>query len=256
MVEYRNSPNESLHLSHGPDHNIFCLGEFAMTISKLNIPALSKPTIPTFVDIEGQRFGMLVALRYIGRRVKRSGAMWLCQCDCGKQSTVSGVDLRKPSGGSKSCGCVHTRHGETSGGKISPEYAAFQAAQARCTSRRRREWRWYGARGIKFLYTSFEEFLNDVGRRPTAQHTLDRKNSRGHYEPGNCHWATWKDQGNNRTNNYNITIDGQTLSISEWSRRVGLHNSTIFNRIYQSGWCDQCAVVLPRRSHCLHINKS
>ena len=79
-----------------------------------------------------------------------------------------------------------------------PEYTAFQGASQRCSNQRGEKYPQYGGRGVQFLYKSFEEFLNDVGLRPTPKHSLDRKDNNGHYESGNCRWATKSEQGKNR----------------------------------------------------------
>jgi hypothetical protein len=78
------------------------------------------------------------------------------------------------------------------------EYRSFASAKERCKSTNRADYYRYGGRGIKFLYSSFKEFLADVGLKPTAKHSLDRIDVEGHYEPGNCRWATSKLQAINR----------------------------------------------------------
>jgi len=78
------------------------------------------------------------------------------------------------------------------------EYNAYFKAKDRCTNPKSQAWPDYGGRGIKFLFTSFEEFLKEIGPKPTPKHTLDRLRVNEHYELGNVHWATWKEQANNR----------------------------------------------------------
>jgi hypothetical protein len=84
-------------------------------------------------------------------------------------------------------------------GKSTPEYAAYYSAQQRCTNPKNQGYGYYGKRGIKFLYTSFQQFLADVGPRPSPKHSLDRyPDNDGNYEPGNCRWATQSEQNKNK----------------------------------------------------------
>jgi hypothetical protein len=82
--------------------------------------------------------------------------------------------------------------------KIPPEYAAYTQARHRCTNPTYKHYENWGGRGILFKFNSFEEFFAELGKRPSATHSLDRKNNNGHYEPGNVRWATKKQQSNNR----------------------------------------------------------
>ena len=82
--------------------------------------------------------------------------------------------------------------------KDNPAYACFRGAKSRCENPNATSYKNYGAKGIKFLYKSFQDLLNDVGPRPSMEHTLERINSKGNYENGNVKWATWKEQANNR----------------------------------------------------------
>jgi hypothetical protein len=79
-----------------------------------------------------------------------------------------------------------------------PEYTAWNNAKKRCSNPMHPQWPYYGGRGIKFLFTSFERFFAELGPRPSPQHSLDRKDNDGNYEPGNVRWATAKEQSNNR----------------------------------------------------------
>ena len=91
------------------------------------------------------------------------------------------------------------RHGEAVRGKMTPEYNAFRVAKCRCA--RGNDYRFYSnyrGRGIKFLFSSFHEFLKCLGRRPSTKHVLDRIDNDGNYEPGNVRWATISESMKNR----------------------------------------------------------
>jgi hypothetical protein len=159
--------------------------------------------MPRTINITGQRSGRLVAIRPVSYD-DRGNVCWLCKCDCGNYSTVPAFEIKR--GGTRSCGCVivnnnfNYKHGHTKNNKVSSEYTAWQAMHNRCKNPNVREYKRYGARGIKVCqrWSVFEKFLADVGLRPHAGLSLDRINNDGDYEPGNVKWSTPKEQANNR----------------------------------------------------------
>jgi hypothetical protein len=98
-----------------------------------------------------------------------------------------------------------------------PEKQAYLDARRRCINPRCQRYESYGGRGIEFKYSSFEAFMADMGPRPSKLHSLDRIDVNGHYEPGNCRWATMREQTNNRRTNRLLTFAGQTKNISAWA---------------------------------------
>ena len=150
-----------------------------------------------FIDLTGQTFGRLTVLRRVSKKpgaVSRS-AFWHCSCKCGKTHVASSNSLRR--GNTKSCGCwnrvSHTKHGL-------PKYFrdAFYHANRRCGNPSHKSYKHYGGRGIHFLFTSLEQFAYELGERPSPQHSIDRRNNDGNYEPGNVKWSTRSEQISNQ----------------------------------------------------------
>ncbi len=163
------------------------------------------------LNISGQRYGRLLVLNLAERRKKMG--YWLCRCDCGTEKIVAYSSLYN--GSTKSCGCLlrevsaaklrqtNTIHGHTTGKVPSREYVSWQAMIARCENPKAKRYERYGGRGITVCQRwreSFAAFLADVGPRPPGT-TLDRyPDNDGNYEPGNCRWATPKQQASTRSN--------------------------------------------------------
>jgi hypothetical protein len=144
-------------------------------------------------DLTGVRFGSLVAQWPSGFQGKHTA--WLCLCDCGTLKLVIRGNL--VNGSTTNCGCSHHLVTTTHGQSYSREYKSWMAMKSRCTNPRLRAWKWYGGRGISVCerwMNSFENFLADMGIRPLGK-SLDRyPNRNGNYEPGNCRWATQRQQ--------------------------------------------------------------
>lgn len=118
------------------------------------------------------------------------------------------------------------------------EYRSWYGAVNRCTSPADQNWKHYGGRGIRVYERwlhSFENFLTDMGKKPTPKHTLDRIDNDGDYEPSNCQWATRKEQADNTRRTKKVTYQGRTLCIMDWSRETGLEWVVIFSRL-KRGW--------------------
>ena len=165
-------------------------------------------------DMVGRTFGRLKVLRRDEILTSHTGrsARWWCQCECGNEVSVRGTQLRN--GRTQSCGCLqreqaakaNTRHGCARKGDKNPEYIAYYGAQQRCNNPNSPKYAYYGGCGIKFLYTSFQEFFADLGKRPSSKHSLDRIENNGNYEPGNCRWAVKAEQLRNRNTVLSLLI--------------------------------------------------
>ncbi len=204
-------------------------------------------------NLVGQRFSRWTVTALSGMDSK--GSRWLCLCDCGTSRVVSRGLLTD--GASRSCGClkrellskrVRTGHGEASTKTRTTEYRIWANIKDRCFNQDNHAYPRYGGRGIIMCERwreSYEAFLLDVGRRPSADHTIDRfPDNDGNYEPGNVRWATYTEQNNNRRDNRRITIGETTLNFSQWIRLSGMSESQARRRISR-GWGEALAVITP-----------
>ena len=152
---------------------------------------------------EGQIIGKLTVIRSTGCD-KRYHKLFLCLCQCGTEKVISYCALM--SGRVKSCGCLRKEQNKTLGlvhgeSNKSKEWTAWSNMKSRCYDKNRDDYKDYGGRGITVCESwrnSYAAFLLVMGRAPSSKHSLDRINNEGNYEPGNCKWATWKEQANNR----------------------------------------------------------
>lgn len=185
--------------------------------------------MPKFIDITGQKFGMLTAL-YRGENQGRR-AVWVCRCDCGNIHSVIGECLR--GGHSKSCGCLHKIAISTHGMCDSPEWQTWQNMIHRCENKNNPGYKTYGARGIKVCdrWKDFDCFYKDMGARPSEKHSIDRINNDGNYSPDNCRWATKKEQARNTRQNNLVTFNGETKPLVCFIEELGLNKNTVRGRL-------------------------
>ncbi len=185
------------------------------------------------LNLEGQRFGKLIVLKPDGR--DSSGHyLWLCVCDCGNTKTISGDSLRR--GYTTSCGCINYKHGDSD----SKLYKVWRDMRRRCYNPSRNDYGRYGDRGISVCdrWHDFAVFKNDVTSMSHAKepgYTLDRIDNDGDYTPDNVRWATYIAQANNRRSNVLVTYDGETHTISEWSKKLGINYYKLRARL-KMGW--------------------
>lgn len=202
------------------------------------------------VDLVGRRFERLLVLKE-SFTSKHGCIYWDCVCDCGKEKTINGDNIK--SGQTKSCGCLSiemtiersTIHGHAKRNRHEPEFDAWQAMIERCYNNKNTAvYKNYGGRGIKVCERwlhSFENFFEDMGKRPSDKHSLDRHpNNDGDYEPINCRWATQKEQTSNTRRNRWIEYNGERHILQEWANILGVDRRQInammriksFNEVY------------------------
>ena len=201
-------------------------------------------------DMTGLRFNKLLVVEAAGKEVQ--GQMkWLCQCDCGNRSIATGRNLRN--GHTQSCGCYrlekNTKHGHD-GEKKSPEYTTWDSMIQRCTNKKSLAYKGYGAQGIKVCerWRTFEFFLEDMGLRPSPEHSLDRfPNMGGDYEPGNCRWATIPEQARNKKSNVWIEYNGEKMVLNDWAKKTGISFPTLRRRIKLGVSIHDALTIIPKK---------
>lgn len=172
-------------------------------------------------------------------------AVWKCVCECGEVRIIPGNSLR--AGRNKSCGCLSPRFTSEStkkhGMSLSRVYKIWRGMIARCseTSAGKTKKLYYD-KGIRVCkrWMAFENFLEDMGI-PEKHQSIDRKDGEKGYEPENCRWANAKTQANNTSTNLIITLNGVSLTASEWSDKTGIKANTIVYRI-RRGWMPERAL--------------
>ena len=198
-------------------------------------------------DITGQTFSRLTVLGYAGKR------RWYCRCECGRIKKIYSYALK--SGNTQSCGCLQKEraiaasltHNQTH----SPEYSVWSDMKTRCLNPKSTYYKNYGGRGIKICerwIDSFENFLADMGKRPSSNYSIDRIDNDGNYEPKNCQWKTNKEQNNNRRSNINFTYQNKTQTISQWCEQVGINYFTFTSRVRRGATIEQALGFVPVES--------
>lgn len=118
------------------------------------------------------------------------------------------------------------------------EYYIWRTMKARCLNPKNKKWDRYGGRGIRIYepwINDFKEFYDYVGPRPSNQHSIDRIDNDGHYEPGNVRWATPEEQVYNRSVTVNVTMpDGRIVTTKEAMEELGLKRGTFYGRLYNN----------------------
>jgi hypothetical protein len=212
-------------------------------------PKLGRPR----VELAGLKFGKLTVIEFRRHPTLRSDSFWLCSCECGGTIVTSGHRLKI--GRTVSCGCVkrsiiakllkdsiiHNDHG-------SPEYISWIAMRRRCDHKKNINYDRYGGRGIKVCerWSSYENFLSDMGRKPSNSHSIDRIDVNGDYEPCNVKWSTPKEQCNNRSNTIYVMYKGNHITLTEAIKLGGANvaRNTFQGRI-KAGWSVEDAVEKP-----------
>lgn len=193
------------------------------------------------IDLTGQVFGKWTVVCFSGLNKRRS-ATWLCRCECGRERSVTGTALN--CGHSEKCSsCARQSHGMNK----CPEYHVWVNLRQRCYNPNAQQFDNYGSRGIIVCQKwrdSFEAFFEDMGCRPSDDHSIHRVDNDGNYEPGNCVWATTEEQARHRRSNRALTFNGETRCLAEWAEQCGLPRDTLHKRLAR-GWTLERSLTTP-----------
>lgn len=193
-------------------------------------------------ELSGQKFGRLTVVNQADNKSGR--VCWKCECECGNIKTISAQTLLN--GGTKSCGCLrqemvaqkNTKHGKSIRGQVTPEYLTWCEIIKRTENPSCLGFKNYGGRGIsicKEWRESFAAFLNDMGKKPTPLHSIERIDNNKNYCPENCKWVTRDVQNKNKRNTISITHQGISLCAKDWAERNNIKPSTVYGRL-SKGW--------------------
>lgn len=186
-------------------------------------------------DLRNRRFGRLTVLSYDVFDVRYC----LVLCDCGIRKRARKDHLLE--GRSTSCGCGRVR--------FPVERAAtrrcWRAMISRCVNPKDQNYIRYGGRGIKVCerWLKFDNFLNDMGYRPSGDLSIERRDNSGNYEPSNCHWATKREQSFNTRRTRWLTFQSITLPAGEWADRLGITRTRLYTRL-RRGWSVEEALTV------------
>jgi hypothetical protein len=192
-----------------------------------------KPILPV-----GTKHGRLTVVAFERDPNDPKHPRYRCRCECGTEIHVQRGNLPR----THSCGCIKRemlKAKATHGMRHTPEYRLWADMINRCGKTTGAAYANYGARGITVCQEwrdSFERFYAALGPRPTPKHTLERIDNDGNYKPGNCRWATRKDQRINQRRMVLYTLDGVTGTVKDLALHFGANRHTVHDRMWRLGW--------------------
>jgi len=217
-------------------------------------------------DLTDKVFGRLTAIK-LDHITNRGHAYWVCKCLCGNIKIVRASHLKE--GAVKSCGCLcretssntakkylaGKKYKLTHGCSNTRIFKIWMAMKRRCYYKKAINYSNYGGRGISICaewLNSFQAFMEwSTNNGYTDNLTIDRINNDGNYEPENCRWASKTTQGNNRSTCHYVTYKGETHTVIEWERKLGLPKNLIAKRLSRK-WSVKKAIETPKGDYRCH----
>lgn len=132
-----------------------------------------------------------------------------------------------------------------------PTYIIWHGMICRCNTNQKKSYPYYKAKGIKVCdrwRTSFDNFVSDMGQRPSLRHSIDRIDGSGNYEPNNCRWVLIEEQARNQKSVYAILINGVKKTIGQIGEEIGIKPSLIYGRLCR-GWSIEKSITTPLRNN-------
>lgn len=186
--------------------------------------------------------------------VRHGKSYWRCQCECGGLAVVQGKSLAK--GTTRSCGCLRVESAKarrfSHGMSHTVMHVLWSGMVSRCTDKNHDGYKNYGARGIYVCERwsgpqGFNNFIADMGDRPSKEHSIDRKDNSGPYSPENCRWATRLEQSLNTRRARVYEWGGERKTLRQWSISLGVNYDALRYRM-DAGWPVQRAFTEPFKS--------
>ncbi len=198
-------------------------------------------------NLKGLKFGRLTVF---AKPIPSKNGEWLCVCDCGNK--IKSNSHKLTAGHTRSCGCLQkellSQRSTVHGMRNSMEYRPWANMKSRCLNPKASHYKYYGGRGIKVCerWKKFQNFFIDMGPRPSNRHSIERLDCNGNYEPGNCCWATIKEQRNNTRASRFLVMKGETKTLSQWSELYNLISETVRYRLSKGWTVEQALETRPR----------
>lgn len=185
----------------------------------------------SFKDLTGQHFGRLTALESLPPHGKNSSRLWLCECECGEIAIVRGTDLTN--GHTMSCGCYRKMKKAVPMSELRL-HRIWSNMKQRCANPNKRDFKYYGARGISVCEEWRQDFWNFYHWAMLNGYkdglTIERVDYDGNYEPSNCKWIKATEQQRNMRTNRVFEVFGRRFTLTELCRLYGQPRSTVTDR--------------------------
>lgn len=205
--------------------------------------------MPPKIDYTGQKYNRMTIISF--SHSLNGHRYWKCECECGNYRTVQIRSVVV--GNTKSCGCYNKekvreagKKNKTHGYSTSRFYKLWWSLIQRCTNKKSAMYKDYGAKGIKICddWLKFENFLKDMGVRPSNLHTIGRIDNSKDYDTSNCKWVI-----DETKRGLIVEYKGTKKLLIDWSKELNIERSILYSRIFQMGWDIEKAFLTPVKKY-------